>query len=90
MKNRVTRIFSTTKKINTICGIIYLVDKNLSNFVINAIKNDLTTNIKLKLDILSKDKLVNKKYDWLLPREEFHLKLKKIWLNFFENSKNKK
>jgi hypothetical protein len=74
-RSQLIRIFSTTKKINTICGIIYLVEKTLPRFIINAIENDQTTNIKLKLDILSKNKFIPNKYAWLLPKEEFHLAL---------------
>ena len=76
LQNKLLKTFSITKTFNIIYGILYLVQDSLSEFIINVIQNEQTTNIKLKLDILSKYKFIPEKYIWLLPKEEYHLVLK--------------
>ena len=76
LQTKLLKTFSITKTFTIIYGILYLVQDSLSEFVINVIQNEQTTNIKLKLEILSKYRFIPEKYMWLLPKEEYHLVLK--------------
>ena len=76
---KITKYFKTTINIKHIVGIYYLLSSesyNLTDFIINIIKEGGIKNLGLKLDILDTGfSFIDKRYLWLLPKKRYRLQL---------------
>lgn len=69
--------FKTTINIKTIAGIYYILNNNndINTFLLECIKDGDIKNLRIKLNILSNDRFIKKKYEWLLPKKKIILTL---------------